>query len=97
VKKAYYVYIMTNKSRRLYTGVTNNLERRVYEHKHKLLPGFTSKFNITKLVFFEAGDDISVAIAREKQIKGWLRAKKIALIESMNPEWKDLSEDWYLP
>lgn len=97
MKKAYYVYIMTNKSRRLYTGVTNNLERRVYEHKHKLLPGFTSKFNITKLVFFEAGDDISVAIAREKQIKGWLRAKKIALIESMNPEWKDLSEDWYLP
>jgi len=97
VKKAYYVYIMTNKSRRLYTGVTNNLERRVYEHKHKLLPGFTSKYNITKLVFFEAGDDISVAIAREKQIKGWLRAKKIALIESMNPEWKDLSEDWYLP
>jgi len=88
---------MTNKSRRLYTGVTNNLERRVYEHKHKLLPGFTSKYNITKLVFFEAGDDISVAIAREKQIKGWLRAKKIALIESMNPEWKDLSEDWYLP
>lgn len=97
MKKAYYVYIMTNKSRTLYTGVTNNLERRVYEHKHKLLPGFTSKYNITKLVFFEAGDDISVAIAREKQIKGWLRAKKIALIESMNPEWKDLSEDWYLP
>jgi putative endonuclease len=97
VKKAYYVYIMTNKSRTLYTGVTNNLERRVYEHKHKLLPGFTSKYNITKLVFFEAGDDISVAIAREKQIKGWLRAKKITLIESMNLEWKDLSEDWYLP
>lgn len=97
MKKAYYVYIMTNKSRTLYTGVTNNLERRVYEHKHKLLPGFTSKYNITKLVFFEAGDDISVAIAREKQIKGWLRAKKITLIESMNLEWKDLSEDWYLP
>jgi putative endonuclease len=87
---------MTNKSRTLYTGVTNNLERRVYERKHKLLPGFTSKYNITKLVFYEAGDDISVAIARDKQIKGWLRAKKIALIESMNPEWKDLSEDWYL-
>jgi putative endonuclease len=86
---------MTNKSRTLYTGVTNNLERRVYEHKHKLLPGFTSKYNITKLVYYEAGDDISVAIAREKQIKGWLRAKKIALIENMNPEWKDLSEDWY--
>jgi putative endonuclease len=96
VRKEYFVYIMTNKSRTLYTGVTNNLERRVYERKHKLLPGFTSKYNITKLVFYEAGDDISVAIAREKQIKGWLRAKKIALIESMNPEWKDLSEDWYL-
>ena len=86
---------MTNKSRTLYTGVTNNLERRVYEHKHKLVPGFTSKYNITKLVYYEAGDDINIAIAREKQIKGWLRAKKIALIESVNPEWEDLSEDWY--
>jgi len=95
MNKEYYIYIMTNKSRTLYTGVTNNLERRVYEHKHKLLPGFTSKYNITKLVFYEAGDEISVAIAREKQIKGWLRAKKIALIENMNPEQKDLSEDWY--
>jgi len=95
MNKEYYVYIMTNKSRTLYTGVTNNLERRVYEHKHKLLPGFTSKYNITKLVYYEAGNDISVAIAREKQTKGWLRAKKIALIENMNPEQKDLSEDWY--
>jgi putative endonuclease len=95
VRKEYYVYLMTNKSRTLYTGVTNNLERRVYEHKHKLFPGFTSKYNITKLVYYEAGDNVSVAIAREKQIKGWLRAKKIALIESMNPEWRDLSEDWY--
>jgi len=95
MNKEYYVYIMTNKSRTLYTGVTNNLERRVYEHKHKLLPGFTSKYNITKLVYYKAGDDISVAIAREKQIKGWLRAKKIALIENMNPEQKILSEDWY--
>jgi len=94
VRKEYFVYIMTNKSRTLYTGVTNNLERRVYEHKNKLLPGFASKYNITKLVYYESGDDISVAIAREKQIKGWLRAKKIALIESMNPEWKDLSVEW---
>ncbi|MBI4730766.1 MAG: GIY-YIG nuclease family protein [Chloroflexi bacterium] len=86
---------MTNKSRTLATGVTNNLERRVYEHKNKLLPGFTSKYHITMLVYYESGDDISVAIAREKQIKGWLRAKKIALIESMNPNWEDLSEDWY--
>ncbi len=93
--KSYYVYIMTNRSKTLYTGITNNLERRVYEHKQKLIPGFTSKYNITKLVYHEENNDVSVAIAREKQIKGWLRAKKIALIESENPAWKDLSLDWY--
>ena len=93
--KTYYVYIMTNHSGTLYTGVTNNLERRVYEHKNKLVPGFTSKYNITKLVYFEEGNDVNAALAREKQIKGWLRAKKIALIESINPEWKDLSSNWY--
>ena len=85
---------MTNHSGTLYTGVTNNLERRVYEHKHKLVPGFTSKYNITKLVYYEEGNDVNEALSREKQIKGWLRAKKIALIESLNPEWKDLSSDW---
>ncbi len=95
MKKEYFVYLVTNKSRTLYTGVMNNLERRVYEHKHKLVLGFTSKYNITKLVYYEVGDNIAVAIAREKQIKGWLRSKKIALIESINPEWRDLSEDWY--
>ena len=89
--KQYYVYIMTNKSRTLYTGVTNNLERRVYEHKQKLIPGFTNKYNISRLVFFEATQDIRAAIEREKQIKGWLRSKKIALIESVNPQWEDLS------
>lgn len=89
-----YVYIMTNKSRTLYTGVTNNLERRVYEHKHKLIEGFTSKYNITLLVYCEAFTDIRQAIAREKHIKGWLRSKKIALIESINPDWKDLSMSW---
>jgi putative endonuclease len=93
--KTYYVYIMTNKSGTLYTGVTNNLERRVYEHKNKLMPGFTSKYNITKLIYYEEGNDVNAAFAREKQIKGWLRAKKIALIESVNPEWHDLSLDWY--
>jgi putative endonuclease len=93
--KEYYVYIMTNKSKTLYTGVTNDLVRRVYEHKSKIISGFTSRYNITKLVYFEAEDNINVAIAREKQIKGWLRAKKIALIESINPNWKDLSEDWF--
>jgi len=90
----YYVYIMTNRSKTLYTGVTNNLKRRVFEHKHHLVKGFTEKYNITRLVYYEATNDARAAIAREKQIKGWLRRKKIALIESMNPEWKDLAEDW---
>ena len=96
-EKIYYVYILTNKSRTLYTGVTSNLERRIFEHKNKLMPGFTSKYNITKLVYFESTPDINAAIAREKQIKGWLRAKKIALIETVNPEWRDLSGEWYAP
>jgi len=93
--KQYYVYIMTNKSGTLYTGVTNDLGRRVYQHKHKLVPGFTTRYNITRLVYYEAGKDVRSAITREKQIKGWLRAKKIASIESMNPTWKDLSTGWY--
>ena len=93
--KKYYVYIMTNHSGTLYTGVTNDLERCVHEHKHKLVPGFTSKYNITKLVYYEEGNDVNEALAREKQIKGWLRSKKIVLIESANPEWKDLSVSWY--
>ena len=90
----YYVYTMTNKSNTvLYTGVTNNLERRVYEHKNKLTDGFTKKYNINKLVFFETTNDIKSAIAREKQIKGWLRIKKIKLIETANPEWNNLSNE----
>jgi putative endonuclease len=93
--KQYYVYIMTNDSRTLYTGVTDNLIRRVYEHKNKLVEGFTQKYNITKLVHYETTSDARAAIQREKQIKGWLRKKKIALIEAANPEWKDLSEGWY--
>lgn len=91
----YYVYILTNRSKTLYTGVTNDLIRRVYEHKQKLIPGFTQKYNIDKLAYYEETVDVTAAIAREKQIKGWLRVKKIALIESMNPEWHDLSADWY--
>ncbi len=91
----YYVYIMTNQSRTLYTGVTNDLERRVYEHKQGRIPGFTKKYNINQLAYYEATDSIKTAIAREKQIKGWLRSKKVALIESMNPEWGDLSAEWY--
>ena len=92
----YYTYIMSNqKHGTLYTGMTNNLVRRVYQHKHKLTPGFTSRYGLTRLVYFEETNDVRIAIAREKQIKGWLRRKKIALIESVNPEWKDLSEGWY--
>jgi len=89
--KDYFVYIMTNKSKTLYTGVTNNLVRRVYEHKNKLIEGFTKKYNINKLVYFELFDNPGDATKREKQIKGWLRKKKIDLIESMYPKWKDLS------
>jgi len=93
--RTYYVYIMTNQTRTLYTGVTNNLERRVLEHKRKLLPGFTRQYNINRLVYFESFGDVRAAIQREKQIKGWLRAKKVALIVAANPAWKDLSDGWY--
>src|SRR5215216_1919073 len=95
MSKEYYAYIVTNKSRTLYTGVTNDLVRRVYEHKKKLIKGFTSKYNIQYLVYYEITSSIYSAIQREKQIKGWLRSKKIALIESTNPECKDLSEEWF--
>ncbi|MBK9780449.1 MAG: GIY-YIG nuclease family protein [Anaerolineales bacterium] len=94
--KKYYVYIMASNSRVLYTGVTNNVERRIYEHKNKLVEGFTTKYNVNCLVHYEETNDVNVAIAREKQIKGWLRSKKIELIESVNPQWKDLSLDWYI-
>ncbi len=91
----YYVYIMTNNSGTLYTGVTNDLERRVSEHRAKLVDGFARRYNITRLVHFETTSDISEAIKREKQIKSWRRSKKIALIASMNPRWKDLADGWY--
>ena len=90
----YYVYIMSNKSKTIYTGITNNLHRRVFEHKSKKINGFTSRYNITKLVYYEITNEVKTAIAREKQIKGWIRRKKMDLIKSMNPEWNDLSEDW---
>ncbi|MBN1934179.1 MAG: GIY-YIG nuclease family protein [Anaerolineae bacterium] len=93
--KQYYVYIMTNHSGTLYTGMTNDLKRRVWQHKQKLVEGFTKRYNITRLIYWEETGDVNVAIAREKEIKGWVRAKKIALIEADNPGWKDLSEEWY--
>ena len=91
----YYVYILTNISQTLYVGVTNNLERRIYEHKNKLIAGFTRKYNLTILVYFDATSDVHSALAREKQIKGWTRDKKVALIEAQNPEWQDLSAGWF--
>jgi len=86
---------MTNKSRNLYIGVTGNLISRVFEHKTKQIEGFTRKYNITQLVYFEETDDVITAIEREKQLKGWTRKKKIYLIEQINPNWDDLSEYWY--
>ncbi len=96
MKKNYYVYIMASRRNgTIYTGVTNNLLARVYQHKNKITQGFTKRYNVNKLVHFEETDDITAAIEREKQIKGWIRNKKIKLIEEMNPGWKDLSEGWY--
>ncbi len=94
LERQYCVYIMTNKRNTvLYTGITNDLKRRVYEHKAKLAGGFTKRYNINKLVYYEVSGDVEGAILREKQIKGGSRAKKIALINSMNPEWKDLYDE----
>ncbi len=92
--KQYFVYILTSKSGTLYTGMTNNLQRRVYQHKNKMVDGFTKKYNVDRLVYYEMFSDVRDAIAREIQIKGWLRKKKIDLIESQNPKWQDLSEGW---
>jgi putative endonuclease len=94
MEKHYYVYIMTNRSQTLYTGVTNDLQRCVYEHKNHLVAGFTSKYRVARLVYYEETSDVKTALAREKHIKGWVRAKKVALIESINPDWQDLSEQW---
>jgi putative endonuclease len=91
----YYVYIVTNISKTLYIGVINDLGRRMFEHKNKLVPGFTSRYDINELVYFEETRDIYSALAREKEIKGWRRSKKTQLIESMNPKWCDLSSGWF--
>jgi putative endonuclease len=90
----YYVYIMASLSRVLYIGVTSNLERRVSQHKTHELPGFTSRYEVTRLVYYETLTDVRAAIALEKKLKAWSRAKKIALIESDNTDWKDLSDGW---
>ena len=91
---SYYVYIMASRSKTLYIGVTNDLERRVLEHESGA-SGFTMRYNINRLVYYEESPDSLAAIEREKQLKGWLRNKKLALIDSANSEWEDLSENWF--
>jgi len=91
----YYVYLLTNWNNRvMYVGVTNNLERRLYQHKNKMIKGFTKKYNVNKLVYFEETSDIESAITREKEIKKWRREKKDKLVNEMNPSWIDLSSQW---
>jgi len=93
--KRFYVYILSNDRGVLYTGVTKNILRRVLTHKRKTIEGFTSKYNIGRLIYYEETQNILFAIAREKEIKGWRRSKKLDLISSVNPEYKDLSSGWY--
>ena len=90
----YYVYILTNwNDKVMYIGVTNNLYKRIYQHKNKLIDGFTKKYNVTKLVYYESTEDVTSAITREKQLKGWIRNKKNNLVATINPEWKDLGAE----
>jgi putative endonuclease len=91
--KQYCVYILSSKSKVLYIGVTSNLKKRIWEHKNKVVEGFTKKYNVDKLVYFEQTENIMSALEREKQLKKWNRNKKIILIESINPDWKDLYDD----
>jgi putative endonuclease len=93
--REYFVYTMASISRVIYVGMTNDLGRRVLEHKAKQTEGFTQKYNVNRLVHFEVTRDVREALAREKQIKGWRRSKKIELIEQTNPGWHDLSADWH--
>ncbi len=94
-ERFYFTYIVASQSRTLYVGVTGNLNKRVFEHKQKLLEGFLATYNCDRLVWFERFSEVDHAIEREKQLKRWRRAKKIALIEAGNPTWVDLSEGWY--
>jgi putative endonuclease len=94
MSRTYYVYILANRSRTLYVGVTRNLMRRLHEHRSGMVPGFTRRYRIRRLVYVENASNPSDAIAREKQIKNWTRAKKVALIESANPVWTDLAAAW---
>ncbi len=95
MNRQYYVYMMSNRSRTLYVGVTNDLERRVYDHKSGISEGFTKRYKMNRLVYFDATSNVEGAITREKEIKEWRRSKKIDLIEAGNPGWKNLSDGWY--
>ncbi len=96
-ERKYYIYLLTNWNNKvMYVGITNNLERRIYEHKNKLVKGFTEKYNVNKLIYFEEARDAIVAIAREKEVKKWRREKKNLLVNRVNPTWRDLSEDFSL-
>jgi len=93
---SYWIYIVTNKRNgTIYVGVTNSLERRIWQHKSKEIEGFTKRHGLDRLVHFEQFRDVNRAIAREKEVKGWLRKRKLALIETKNPEWADLSDGWF--
>jgi putative endonuclease len=95
MSRTYYVYILASASGVLYSGITNSLQRRVAQHRLRQVPGFTAKYNVTRLVYYESFGEVSLAIAREKEIKAWRRAKRVALIESMNPKWADLAAGWF--
>jgi len=95
--RTYFVYILASRSRVLYVGVTRDLNRRVFEHRLGFNRGFTTRFRATRLVYFESTNDVMAAITREKQLKGWSRSRKLALIESANPEWRDLTAPWVTP
>ena len=94
-RKTYAVYILASRSLNFYIGVTSNFHKRVWQHKNHTFGGFTAQYQIDRLVYYETFDDVRKAILREKQLKGWIRAKKIVLIKSRNPTWLDLSEGWY--
>jgi putative endonuclease len=91
----YFVYILSSRTKRLYIGVTNDLVRRVAQHKRRDIEGFTSRYNIDQLVYFEETDDVHAALNREKQLKGWMRVRKLELVHDMNPEWRDLATGWF--
>ena len=92
--RQFFVYLLASKTRRLYVGMTSNLERRMQEHRSKAVDGFTSRYNVDRLVWYQAIDGAGDAVERERQVKGWRREKKVALIEAENPGWTDLARDW---